>query len=120
MKNILILVLLALLSVGVASAGTSMTAKYLGFNHAFGTLDMQINVSTTENGDLVYVENYYSTDSHGNLKYYSGDRYELSGSEIFGFQRPKDGHGVNYYVVEKILTNNGKIVYKKFIDLSKK
>lgn len=86
-------------------------STYLGIDNYYNALKMRINITTTETGKLVYVENYYSKDGYGILKFYSNERYfdgyiNSTNMSIF-ILRPKDRYGESYSIIEMVFILNG-------------
>ncbi len=119
-SSILILTVLLLgITVQTVYGREQVTIKYLGWDTNYNVAKMQGIINAT--GKIVYVENYYSIDSNGKPKFYSsgsGCRIITSGVP-FEFNRPNNGRGQRYSLIEKYLLINNTKTNSTWYDLHK-
>lgn len=108
-KQILMMLIIAsIMLTGVANARVDVEqVNYIGYDRYWNALDMQMIITSTEPTQITIVENYYSTDSSGNPKFYSSnrilDKETVSGMNDIQYRRPVDRHFSAYSQVETIV-----------------
>lgn len=117
-----LLVILVLINTVTATGGSfTETTKYKKFDRNDGVHILTIDIKIPDKGNVEYMENYYSIDSHGELKFYSSSKFfsgEVNQSVLIHIERPRHHYGSSYKFVEKIYNING-IRTKVLIDFSK-
>lgn len=103
---------------GIAQNATDIQVtikmRNLGFDPSSGGTKTNITITTNKIGNLVYVEDYYSSNSYGQPNFYSGNRYEVAMNGYivsFDLKRPNNNHWQAWSLVKSKILLDGVIVY---------
>ncbi len=125
-KNILCVLLAILISTIAMPVSTAQVnnvdAHSVYVRYIDGASEVKTTISGLNASSVVYVENYYTTDSHGNQKLYASRRYETitNTPEIsFNIYRPRDTRGTEYSIIERIVINKKVKTTLGRVDLGK-
>lgn len=117
----------ALLSmVGVAQQNTSdvqvtLKSKNWGPDPTWGGSRATITITTNKMGNLVYIEEYYSTGSDGQPKLYQGNRHEEVMKDYtvtFDVNRPNHKHNQYWSTIKALVRLDNVNVYEVWINTS--
>ena len=97
----------------------SINTAYLGDSENLGFAEMMINITTSRQGHMAYIEEYYAVDSENNPKHVLSIRHYddnvTSGKVSFKILRPFGSSGRFYSLIRGAVLLNGKRVYEEWI-----